>query len=194
MYSQEAIEALYTRVGWRDSQDPSFTLEVTTDNLQSDSGLTLDSFHKLVTVENVNAAIVDANVNAEDFNEILSEIRKQAVLTVVPLILDYNAQYVEDTDYSGDIETYVMLFDQAIGYQAALMALELFMSSSRSNLLERNSKLAINNLKLEVEGFVSETTGRLMAKGISQKLNMAVRKAANKIFPIKAIVTSEKIW
>lgn len=193
MYSQESITALINRISWGLPQEASFVIELDNSNKTGTSGKNFQAFHQLVTVENVFASIEDATSNTEEFNAILSEIRKQAVLSVVPMILDKHPDYDSTVDYSSTIIDKAVLFDDAIGYKVAISVLELFMSTKRRNLAEINAKMAISNLKLEVEGFRNENGG-LVAKGLVQKLDYALFKASKKIFPLKVPIDGTNVW
>jgi hypothetical protein len=193
MYSQESTTVLINRIGWGLPQEASFVLALTDANKIGTSGRNFNAFHQLVTVENVLASIEDSSANAQEFNAILSEIRKQAVLSVVPMILDKHKDYDPAVDYSSIITDQAVLFDDAIGYKVAISVLESFMTTKRRNLAEINAKLAIANLKLEVEGYRNET-GAMVAKGLVQKLDYAIYKASKKIFPFKVLIDGTNVW
>ena len=193
MYTPESISYLTTRISWAEAQESSFVIDLNDSNMTGTSGRSFQAFHQLVTVENIYAAITDTSASSESFNALLSEIRKQSVLQIIPLVMDKHQDYDDSVDYSDVLISKAVLFDDAIGYQVAKSVLELFMSTKRSNLSERNSKLAMSNLKLEVEGFRNES-GILIAKGVAQKLEKAIKDASKKIFPFSIIVKSENIW
>jgi len=193
MYSQESITGLINRISWGLPQEASFVLELDDSNKTGTSGRNFQAFHQLVTVENVHASVSESTVNAEEFNAILSDIRKQSVLSIVPMILDKHPDYDFAVDYSNIITDQAVLFDDAIGYKVAISVLELFMSTKRRNLAEINAKLAISNLKLEVEGFKNEN-GALVAKGLVQKLDYALYRASKKIFPLKVPIDGTNVW
>ena len=189
MYSPETISTLNSRIGWGIPQDPAFVIELTEAISVGTSNRKFSNFHQLVTIENVYAAIPNANANKEKFEAILLDLRKESVLAVLSLIVDNNDLSEPNTDYSALITANAVLFDDAIGYKCAMMVLELFMSTGRKNFHERNAKLAIGNLKLELEGFRGDT-GILQAAGLVQKFEKSIRKATNKLFPRKIIVQS----
>jgi hypothetical protein len=141
----------------------------------------------------VLAAIGKMNATSEEFNAILSDIRKQAVLEIVPLIIDKNLDSIQSEDYTSMIIENAVLFDDAIGYKVAISVLELFVSTKRSNLTERNAKLAISNLKLELNGFRNDS-GYVVAKGLIFYLNDAIKTATNKLFPFKVIIQDGNAW
>lgn len=193
MYLEPAITTLTQRISWGIPQEDSFVLVLNSTNLAGTSGRNFQSFHQLVTVENVLAAIGKMNATAEEFNAILSDIRKQAVLEIVPLIIDKNLDSIQSEDYTSMIIENAVLFDDAIGYKVAISVLELFVSTKRSNLTERNAKLAISNLKLELNGFRNDS-GYVVAKGLIFYLNDAIKTATNKLFPLKVIIQDGNAW
>jgi hypothetical protein len=181
MYSDISIETLETRIGWEKSLDTDFAIELDEEVLTANSERKVNSFHQLVTVDNVYAAVNKTDMEAVEFNGFLSSVRRQSVKEVLTLIFDQNASYDEVVDYSNLIISKPRLFDDVIGYSIAIKMLELFISSSRNNLLERNSKLSFQNLKLELEGVRND-------KGFY------ITKAQKVIFPLEVIVTSGKTW
>lgn len=194
MYLERAIESLTERIRWAAPEETSFPLTLDASNGTGTSGRTFKAFHQLVTIENVYAAISNLNPTAEDFNAILSDIIKQAVLSIVPLIIDKSINSVYRTDYTDLIIDNSVLFDDAIGYQVAISVLELFMSTKRSNLPERNAKLAISNLKLEINGFRNDN-GHVIARGLIYDLKDALKLARYKLFPTEVIINAPKyIW
>jgi hypothetical protein len=182
MYSNEIISTLTERIGFGTPNEEGFSINIDEANSVGASGRFFSSFHSLVTIENIYAAVENPEITEDEFNVILENYRKSSVLEVVPLIMDKNIQYDNSVDYSKTIEDNIRLFDDAIGYKVAMMVLEMFMSSSRSNLLERNAKFSLSNLKLELEGYRNEASV-LVAKGLVQKFERAVLNATNKIFP-----------
>jgi len=193
MYSSEKITTLSNRIGFSTPQESGFTLTISEANLVGSSGRVFSSFHSLVTVENIHAGIEKMPVTAEEFNIILDKYRKSTALEIVPLILDKHKDYDVAVDYDSIIDSNIVLFDDAIGYKVAMMVLEMFISTKRSNIQERNAKLTMSNLKLEIEGFKNDA-GVLVASGLVQKFNLAIKRAANKIFPVQIVVTNGSPW
>lgn len=192
MYFAAAIQALVERISWSKALEPEYP-ELDEANLTGESGRNFQSFHQLVNVENIYDAVPEVEMEEEAFNKFLSDLREQAVLAVIPEIMDKNIKYDSAKDYTQVIIDNAILFDDAIGFKVCISVLELLIATKRSNLAERNAKLSVSNLKLEIEGFRNDS-GILVAKGITQKLEMAIRKATNKLFPKEVIVTSDKIW
>lgn len=193
MYSDEIIEKLETRIGFGKPLENGFTPELEEANSTGSTERIFTSFHSLVTVENIFAATPFDNTKKDEFNAFLNDLRHQATLEVIPLIMDKNIKYDNAVNYDKTINDNAILFDDAIGFNLAIKALELFMTTKESNLTERNAKMAISNLKLELEGFRNDQ-GVLVAKGLVHKYDNAIQKATKKIFPIVATVGSDKIW
>jgi hypothetical protein len=197
MYTEEIILKLADRIGFGTHQGESFAINISEANSLGFSKRFFKSFHALVTIENIfntiNSIIPNDSGSTEMFNSILGDFRIGATREVLPLIMDKNNKYKVEVDYSQVIEDNIILFDDAIGYKVAMMVLEMMISSSRSNLLERNAKLSASNLKLELEGFRNDT-GILIANGLVHKLDKAIRKATNKIFPFEVIIESGNVW
>jgi len=193
MYSDESIDVLETRIGWEKPLDTDFVLELDEEVLTADSERKVNSFHQLVTVENLYAAVPEIDMEVAEFTGFLSSLRKQSVLEVLTAIFDKNEQYIETVDYSELILSRPRLFDDAIGYCIAIKGLELFIASSRSNLLERNAKLSFQNLKLELEG-IRNDRGFFVAKGIEYKFKTAILSAQNILFPKNPTVQNGKAW
>jgi len=194
MYSEEIIVSLSERMGFGTPLEEGFAIELDEANSVGSTGRFFKTFHSLVTADNIFAALPELGEDAEvQFNEFLESLRYQATLAVVPLIMDKNAAYVNSISYDAVIEENALLFDDAIGYKVAMMVLELFMTTKESNLVERNAKLAVSNLKLELEGFRNDS-GVLVASGLVQKLERAIRTATNKIFPSVPTVEGANAW
>lgn len=193
MYNEQSIVSLVTRIGWEKPLDTAFAIELGEEVLTADSERKVNSFHQLVTVENVYAAVQEIDMEVVEFNDFLSSLRRQSVLEVLTAIFDKNEQYIETVDYSELILARPRLFDDAIGYCVAIKALELFIASSRNNLLERNAKLSFQNLKLELNG-IRNDSGAFVAKGLEYYFKTAIKDASKIIFPKNAAVQNGKPW
>lgn len=193
MYSNDTISNLNERIKWNASLDPGFSVTLSTENETGTSGKHFQSFHPLVSIDNIYSAVPEIGMNQEKFNALLSDIRLQATLQAVSDVMDQNTLYVPETNYSDLIIANNGIFDNAIGYKVAINVLEMFMSTTRSNLVERNAKLAVSNLKLELEGFKNDY-GVVVANGIKYYYQKAIRKASDKLFPLVPTVDSQQIW
>ena len=193
MYSEQSIQIISNRIGWGKPQTDGFTINLEEAIQNGTSKRNFQSFHQLVTVENVLAAVPDPDISPEDFNAKLAEIRDNAVRAVLTLIIDLNPNSILETDYSDSIIANPILFDDAVGYKVAMSVLELFISTERENFSTRSAQLTISSLKLEIEGWKNES-GITVANGLGQKLDKAVRKASAKLFPVNPIVQNGKSW
>ena len=193
MYSEEIIQSLTERIGFGSPQEDSFVLAISEAIQNGASGRFFKSFHSLVTLENIIAAIEKQNINSEEFEALLNEYRKGASLEVLSLVLDSHQDYVLNDSYDAIITQNVSLFDNAIGYKVAIMVIEMFMSTKRSNIVERNAKLSVSNSKLELEGYRNDS-GVLVAKGLVHKFENAIKTAQKKIFPFKLTVEDGNAW
>lgn len=193
MYSEEIIQSLTERIGFGSPQEDSFALTISEAIQNGASGRIFKSFHSLVTLENIIEAIEKREPTAEQFGAILNEYRKGAVLEVLSLIMDQHPDYIAKDSYDAVITENNVLFDNAIGYKVAIMVIEMFMSTKRSNIVERNAKLSVSNLKLELEGYRNDS-GVLVAQGLVHKFQNAIKLAQNKLFPFKIIVQDGNAW
>src|SRR5690606_28691493 len=94
---------------------------------------------------------------------------------------------VDSQDYDSVISEKRHLFDEPIGYAVACQMIELFISTTRSNFVERNAKFAYQNLKIELEGAKNER-GFRVATGLKDKLNYSIKRATEIIFPDPIII------
>jgi len=197
MYSDEIISTLTERIGFGTPQEESFAVQISEANSTGASSRIFKSFHALCTIENIfdciDIVLPDHADSSDKFNAILDDFRNGAVREILPAILNSHVDYIIDTDYSKTIEDNIVLFDNAIGFKVAMSVLEMFASSKRINITERNSKLSSSNLKLELNGFRNEN-GALVARGLVHEYQNAVKAARNKIFPILPIVEDGNAW
>lgn len=192
MYSQEAIDVLNNRIGWSELSS-GLPFGLSGENLTAESGKKFNWYHSLILVDNIYAAVPDANMSEVDFNNYLKDIRAQAVLTVLTSILDTHVDYDPLFDYSNIIIERAALFDDAIGFSVAISMIELFISTTRKNFQERSTKLSYQTLKVELEGAKNEN-GHFVANGIVGKLGKSFNKARLVIFPFKIIVKNGSPW
>lgn len=193
MYTPESIAILIDRIGWQEPINTSLSIIVDEENQLATSGRKVNSFHQLATVENIHSAIAEVNMEAVTFNEFLASLRKQAVLEVLTAIIDQSDLYEYNLDYSDVIIEKARIFDDAIGYCIAIKALELFVSSGRKNLTERNAALNFQTLKVELEGARNDR-GHFIAKGIVYKKEMAIKKAQRILFPNPVMIYGDNLW
>lgn len=193
MYSQEIIQSLTERIGFGLPVEDGFALNISDAVQNGTSGRFFKSFHSLVTVENIIAGIENNQPTEQEFESVLNGYRQAAVLEILNVIMDQHPDYIPKNSYDAIITENVVLFDNAIGYKVAMMVIEMFMTTKRSNIVDRNAKLAVSNLKLELEGYRNDS-GVLVAKGLVHKFENAVKLAKNKLFPFKVVVNDGNAW
>ena len=194
MYTEETIVSLSERMGFGTPLEEGFAIELDEANSVGSTGRLFKSFHQLVTVDNIYASLPELGTDATaKFNTFLEDLRNQATLEVIPLVMDKHRDYDNAVSYDSIMDQNAILFDDAIGYKVAMMVLELFITTKESNFAERNAKLSINSLKLELEGFKNDS-GVLVARGLVHKFERAVSKASAKIFPFTPNVNGKSLW
>lgn len=193
MYTEESIAILINRIGWEKAFNSDVLITVNTSNQTATSGRKVNSFHQLASVENIYSAVSEVNMEEVKFNEFLSSVRQQSVREIATAILDQSHLYNDAIDYSNVIVEKSKLFDDAIGYCIAIKVLELFISTGRKNLTERNAALNFQTLKVELEGARNDN-GHFIAKGIVYKKERAIQKAQRIIFPDPILIIGGSEW
>ncbi len=193
MYSSEIISTLINRIGWEAPIYLDSLIIIDAGNLKADSGRKVNSFHQLATVDNIYAAVSVIDMKMTDFNKLLSSVREQSVTEVLTAILDQHHLYNEITDYSNIIAEKAKIFDDAIGYSIVKKILELFISSNRKNLTERNAALSFQTLKIELYGAKNDN-GHFIAKGIVYERSSAIKKAQKILFPEDILIDGTPQW
>lgn len=193
MYSENSKILISKRVGWDHPTDSFFPIEISEENKIALSGRLVNSFHQLATVENIFYTISESKTSQTAFNIELQQLREQAAIEVLNKILDQHKCYDFDKDYDSLIEKYQSLFDEPLGYLLSIKSLELFISSSRSNYIERNAKLSFQMLKIDLDGVKNEK-GVIVSSGLISKFNNSVKKAQKKIFPESILIIGGNEW
>lgn len=187
MYTEQSITTLINRIGWEKALNSDVAINIDLANSAATSGRKVNTFHQLASVENIYSAVSEVNMDEVTFNEFLSSVREQSVREVATAVLDQHYLYDDTIDYSNTIIEKARLFDDAIGYCIAINVLELFISSGRKNLTERNTALTFQTLKVELEGARNDN-GHFIAKGIVYKKERAIQKAQRIIFPDPVLI------
>lgn len=193
MYTEQSISTLIDRIGWEKSLNSDVAIIIDLVNSTATSGRKVNTFHQLASVENIYSAVPEVNMEEVKFNEFLSSIREQSVREVATAIFDQHHLYDETVDYSNTIIEKARLFDDAIGYCIAIKILEMFISTGRKNLTERNAALTFQTLKVELEGARNDN-GYFIAKGIVYKKERAIQKAQRIIFPDPVLIIGVNEW
>src|SRR5690606_12022586 len=193
MYTESSKILISKRVGWDSPTGSLFPITIDEENLIATSGRRVNSFHQLANVVNLYYTVDESFTIESDFNSLLKEIRLQAAIEVMNKILDQHHCYDFDFDYDKKLEKYQSLFDEPLGYLIAIKCIETYISSSRSNYIERNAKLAFEMLKIELEGVKNEQ-GITISQGLNSKFYASIKKAQKKIFPEPIQIIGGNEW
>jgi len=193
MYTESSKILISKRVGWDSPTGSLFPITIDEENLIATSGRRVNSFHQLANVLNLYYTVDESFTIESDFNSLLKEIRLQAAIEVMNKILDQHHCYDFDFDYDKKLEKYQSLFDEPLGYLIAIKCIETYISSSRSNYIERNAKLAFEMLKIELEGVKNEQ-GITISQGLNSKFYASIKKAQKKIFPEPIQIIGGNEW
>jgi hypothetical protein len=191
MYSNEVKQALKERIGF--GSDEGISIDIDDALKIGTSERTASYFHKLVSIPNLYFSVPTVDMEKADFEEILDQLRTDAVANALTAVLHQSVDYVDSFDYDETIIEKISLFDDVIGYSLAISALEMMVSSNRKNDDTRNVVLSYQQLKVELEGVKNEG-GHVISQGLNRKLFYAIRQARKIIFPQKIIVTSKPVW
>lgn len=191
MYTQETINVLKDRIGWSVPTDLPVTIDPEIEI--EDSILKYNGFHGLVSLTNLYSTVEESRTEKEEFNKFLSELRDQCVEFSLSWILDKSPDYIDDNSYDTIIINKIKLFEEVIGLLMTIKVFEIYMSSNRSNYIERNAKLSFQSLKIELEG-IKNDAGFQVAVGIRQQLQKAIRDAQKVIFPYAPTVEYVEYW
>lgn len=193
LYTGTSIALLTGRIGW-DQAVPPTTLVVDGTNLASVSGRFFNSFHQLVTAENVNDSVLNLKIDVTNLNLYLAKMKKDSVLEVLNKLFDTNplANYAAIGDayslnytsggYDALIADKGTVFDNAIGYAMAVRAIQLFISSERSNGTQRKMKASYDFLMSELNG-IKNSEGLSIAQGVNSLFETAIKDANEILFP-----------
>lgn len=208
LYSGTSVTLLIGRIGW-DVTIPPSPITVSNDNKASASGRFFNSFHQLVTAENVNDSVNNLKIAETDLNVYLAKMKKDSVLEVLNKLFDTNIlaiyQKTEEvysvnydaSGYDSLIEANITVFDQAIGYSMAVRAVQLFITSERSNGAQRKMKQSYDFLKSELEG-IKDKDGNVLAVGVNSLFDISIQDANKVLFPTNSLtkptLTARNYW
>lgn len=193
MYSEASILSLMQSVGFGEPTEELASLTISDTYKTGSTFRTFKGFHKLVTLENLYATVDIVDMDDEQFNDYLTQLRSDSARSALNKILNQHKLYQDDFDYSDTIITKIQLFTEVYGYQLAFNAIEQMMTTKRANIEERNAKLSYSALKMELEGAVNDN-GKVISKGIERKLLSAVKDAQEAMFPQPLIVEDANAW
>lgn len=184
MYSTESILSLEDRIGFGALE---ISVEVIPAHRVGTSGRELPFFHRLANLRNIYATAEESFSSETNFNAHLLQLKKDAVKHVLTSIFELHKDYLPSEDYSELLLERPMLFDDAIGYTLAVSTIEQMMSTNRSNIEERNAKLAVDKLRMELEG-VKDSYGNVQMNGLKREQYYAIKKAVEIIFPYELTI------
>lgn len=193
MYSESSKILISKRVGWCTPADSLLSIHISEENKTATSGRYVSSFHQLANLENIYHTINENSTSEKEFNRALCSMRQQAAIEVLNKVLDQHEDYLFDKDYDLIIDHHKSLFDEPLGYLMAIKCIEGFVSSNRSNAVERNAKLSFQMLKVELEG-VRNDNGHLISEGLNSKFFTSIKKAQKKIFPRQIQIIGDVVW
>lgn len=169
MFSDSVIQPLIDRLGWSELDNHKFVGKLNDESKTRKSGITLNSFHGLVSLEAVHDCMSMECPTRDEFNAFLKELLQNTILEIL------NDIYITDDrskniDYSAAISlaTDSGMFDNCIGYCHAAKVLQLLASSIRSNRNERLSKDVYAEYVIELKG-LTDARGTLVSKGLMHK-------------------------
>lgn len=193
MYTESSKILISKRVGWGNPINSLFPVDIHEENKIATSGRFVNSFHQIANIENLYYTINEGLTTETKFNEELISVRFQSAIEVLNKILDQHHCYDFSKDYDLIIEKYQSLFDEPLGYLLAIKCIEVYLSSNRSNYIERNTKLSFEMLKIELEGIQNEK-GITISKGLNSKFYSSIKRAQNIIFPEPILIIGDKVW
>ena len=191
MYDNATIAILEARIGF--GSDAGIPIDIDSSLNTGTSGRIFSYFHKLVTLPNLYATVEAVNANVATFEADLQQMIANSVRGSLATVINQSVKSDLEADYSQTIQDNPELFDEVVGYNLAITALEMMVSTSRKNDEQRNANASYTKLKVELEGLTDEN-GNLRSVGLQSKYRKAVKKARAKLFPYKPIVTSKKVW
>jgi hypothetical protein len=191
MYSNEVKQLLKQRIGF--GSDEGISIDIDDALKIGTSQRTFSYFHKLVIIPNLYFTVPTVDMPKADFEEILDQLRIDAVANALTTVLHQSSDYIDSFDYDETITEKIALFDDVIGYSLAMAAIELMVTSKRLNEDSRNISFSYQQLKIELEGLKNDG-GHVISQGLSRKLHQAAKRARLIIFPHKVIVTAKKVW
>lgn len=191
MYSDNSIQVLRDRIGFGNKINSSVP-NISGFNLNGASLRTFSNFHKLVTVDNIFFSL-EETLNESDFNAYLTQLRLDAVKTILSKIFDETKEYDPTVDYSEFIETRPEVFENSIGFFLACSVIEMMISSKRLNGHKRNVEVSYQQLKIELEGAVNDRGARI-SRGIKKELDFSIENAIAVIFDTSLKIKSERVW
>lgn len=145
MNIEEAYQLLKNRIGW-ENLPGTVSVTLSDDNKQSDSGRYYQEEHSAITLKNIHSVVETVNSDSDAFNTHLVSLRKQAIKQVIADVFHLNEIW------EARITENISAFDTAILKRMAVVVIELMITSSRSNEVERISNDFANKLYYDLYG------------------------------------------
>lgn len=191
MYSQEIINTLISTIGW--SAESDLPIVLLPETINSGAIRKYNFFHGLISLSNLFYTVDSELMEDIKFNNFIKELIGNCAISAVSSVLDRHSDYDAKNSYDSTIQEKLVLFQDVLGYMVAIKCMEIYMSSSRSNAVERNAKLSFQNLKIELEGLKNEN-GHQVSTGLRQQLNKVIKDAQKAIFPYSPTVEAIDFW
>jgi len=195
MYTQEAISLLINSVGFGQLSDSAIQLDEP--NTNGSSNLIFDSFSKLVTpdaiLDAIEANLLECNNAQSSVRAIFTKLRRDAAIKTLMSVLDASVDYQVNEDYSSVIDERLNLLIKPYALAVCADALDMMISSKRTNLSQRNVREAFTFLKMELNGAKNDN-GKTVSYGVQSKFDFSVSDAQKIIFPFNATVQSGPSW
>lgn len=190
MFIESDITLMIDRLGWSENENLLYVDKLDDDNKMRSSGLTLNGFHRLVTVENVFNTQPNEQITNLELNSLLREVLDNVCREIL-LDVFVNDSRSKNT-YSGTISDLISagLFDNCIGYCHAVKILEIITSSVRSNRIEVITKANYAYIMGELKGR-STKEGVLVAKGLLHYCQEAREDIKNNIYGYSGVVIKD---
>lgn len=170
MFQESEIALLRDRLGWSEFEKEEYAGKLDATNLTKTSGRTLNSFHSLVTIENIYNCVSEKDISDADFNAVIKETLDNVIIDVLTDVFVSDSRSNPLTDNASIIAKYSStgLFDNAIGVCHAIKVLELILSSVRSNRIELETKENAALIQSYIKGNYTQE-GKLLVDGLIHK-------------------------
>ncbi|MEL4307426.1 hypothetical protein [Joostella sp. CR20] len=180
----ELRDMLINRIGWKQPTDSVYTVDAS--NQVSESGLYFQDEHACVSLDNIYYAMEIENANEAQFNEKLSDLKRQAIILVLTDVFRFSN--VRDNILT-DREN---LFDALISKRMAIIIGELVITSKQSNRTQRITKEYQQKLFFELNGNADSTSARANENfptfiGLKSRYGFEIEKVKDELDTGKAL-------
>ncbi|QQO97044.1 hypothetical protein Nekkels1_42 [Cellulophaga phage Nekkels_1] len=186
MFLESNITSLRNRLGWSSLEKAEYADKLNATNLIKESGLTLNNFHNLVTLENIYKCFSEFEMEDDKFNDVLTELLDNVVIEILTDVFVTDSRSVMNKDYTSVITSCADtgIFDKSIGYCHAIKVLELILSSVRSNRIETIASENAAQIQSMIKGSYSQS-GLLVVDGLIHKCKNEREEIKSKIFSVR---------